>query len=169
MEIWDMVDESRNPLGKLHTRGKEILPGEYHVVVEIFTINADGRILLTQRDSLKTYPLKWESTAGSVTAGENSIDGAIRELKEETGLFVNPEKLRYLGEIKQENFFLDSYLWISSKNIDISELTLQPGEVCDAKFVTLKELEEMNKTGKIVPPVWERYQLYFEELFILQD
>ena len=38
MEIWDMVDESRNPLGKLHMRGKEILPGEYHVVVEIFTI-----------------------------------------------------------------------------------------------------------------------------------
>ena len=44
--------------------------GEFHVVVEIFTFNADAQILLTQRDPLKSYPLLWESTGGSVNAGE---------------------------------------------------------------------------------------------------
>lgn len=164
MEIWDLVDELRNPIGKQHTRGEELLPGEYHVVVEIFTVNTDGRILLTQRDSLKSYPLLWESTGGSVNAGEKSIDGVIRELEEETGLFVKPDRLLYLGEIKRENSLLDSYLWTSSKDIKIRELTLQPGEVIGAKLVTLTELEEMNINGQIVPPVWERYQLYYEEL-----
>lgn len=169
MEIWDLVDESRDTIGKLHTRGNELQRGEFHVVVEIVTFNADGRILLTQRDPLKSYPLLWESTGGSVNAGESSIDGAIRELVEETGIVVNPADLRYLGEIKNSNYFLDSYLYVSTRNIEISELILQPGEVCDAKWVTLKELEEMNKMGHIVPTVWKRYQLYFEELVNLQN
>jgi len=169
MEIWDLVDKLRNPLGKLHTRGNELQRGEFHVVVEIFTFNADGRILLTQRDLLKSYPLLWESTGGSVNAGESSINGAIRELEEETGIAVNPADLRYLGEIKKGNYFLDSYIYTSTKNIEISELSLQQGEVCDAKWVTLRELKEMNKLGHIVPTVWERYQLYFEKLVILQN
>lgn len=164
-----MVDGSRNLLDKLHTRGVELQSGEFHVVVEVFTFNADGRILLTQRDPLKSYPLLWESTGGSVNAGESSIDGAIRELEEETGIVVNPAELRYLGEIKRGNYFLDSYLYVSTRNIEVSELILQPGEVCNAKWVTLKELKEMNKMGHIVPTVWERYQLYFEELVNLQN
>lgn len=169
MEIWDLVDESRKPLGKLHTRGNELQRGEFHVVVEIFTFNADGRILLTQRDPLKSYPLLWESTGGSVNAGESSIDGAIRELEEETGIVVNPAELRYLGEIKKDNYFLDSYLYGSTRNIKVSELILQPGEVSDAKWATLEELKELNKMGHIVPTVWERYQVYFKELETLQN
>lgn len=164
METWDLVDGSRNSIGKIHMRGKALLTGEYHVAVEIFTINADGRILLTQRAALKSYPLLWESTGGSVNAGETSINGAVRELKEETGLCVKPENLQYLGELKRENSFLDSYIWISDKNIDLLELTLEPGEVSDAKFVSLKELVEMQQAGNIVSPVWERYQLYHRDL-----
>ncbi|OAN10111.1 NUDIX hydrolase [Exiguobacterium undae] len=168
MEIWDLVDESRKLLGKLHTRGNELQRGEFHVVVEIFTFNADAQILLTQRDPLKSYPLLWESTGGSVNAGEGSIDGAIRELEEETGIVVNPADLQYLGEMKKGNYFLDSYLYVSTRNIEISELILQSGEVCDAKWATLNELKEMNKMGHIVPTVWERYQLYHKELETLQ-
>ena len=164
MELWDLVDGSRNLLGKLHTRGEETRDGEYHIVVEIFTINVDGRILLTQRDALKTYPLLWESTGGSVTAGETSLQGAIRELEEETGLLVKPQDLQCIGEIKRGNYYLDSYIWKSRENIEISELKLQPGEVCDTKLVTLQELDEMNKQGLIVPLVWERYKLYFAEI-----
>lgn len=164
MEVWDLVDESRNPLGKLHTRGDEINRGEFHIVVEIFTFNADGRILLTQRGSLKSYPLLWESIGGSVNAGESSLDGAIRELEEETGIVANRADLRYLGEMKKGNYYLDSYLYVSTRNIEVSELILQPGEVCDAKWVTFTELKEMNRRRLIVPTLWQRYQLYFKEL-----
>lgn len=164
MEIRDLVDECRNPLGKFHTRGTELPPSEFHVVVEIFTINADGRILLTQRNAHKTYPLFWESTGGSITAGESSAEGAVRELEEETGIAVTPKELQYLGEIQKGNYFLDSYVFRSTRDIEIGDLILQPGEVCDAKWVTLKELEDLNKRGKIVPAVWERYQLYLNEL-----
>lgn len=164
MEIWDLVDEYRNPIGKRHVKGKELIPGEYHVSVEVFMINKDGRILLTQRSPLKTYPLLWESTGGAVHAGEKSVEGATRELAEETGLLVNSEDLQYLGEIKRENSFLDCYLWVSSEHINLHELTLQTEEVNAARLVTLTELIEMNNAGQIVPPVWERYQLFYEKL-----
>lgn len=164
MEVWDLVDKCRNPLGKFHTRGTELPPSEFHVVVEIVTINADGRILLTQRDALKTYPLLWESTCGSITAGESSAEGAVRELEEETGIAVTPKELQYLGEIKKGNYFLDSYVFRSTRDLEIGDLILQPGEVCNAKWVTLRELEDLNKKGQIVPAVWERYQLYLNKL-----
>ncbi len=164
MEVWDLVDESRNPIGKLHRKGEQFLPGEYHVSVEVHTITADGRLLVIQRDASKSYPSLWESAGGSVYAGETSMQGAVRELAEETGLLADQESLHFLGEIKREHSILDSYLWISSKLINPDQLELQPGEVSASKLVTMKELEAMNNDSQIVPPVWERYQLYYAKL-----
>ncbi|WP_158593221.1 NUDIX domain-containing protein [Planomicrobium sp. Y74] len=164
MELWDLVDGNRNKLGRTHQRGIELRSGEYHVVVEIVTINADGRMLLTQRDPVKTYPLLWEITGGSITAGESSIEGAVRELKEETGLRAVPEQLTKIGEMKYGHYFRDSYLWKSAEMIQPSEMNLQPGEVCDAKLVTFDELRRMDEQGLTVPSVIERCQLYLEDL-----
>ena len=44
MEVWDLYDGERNPLGKKHVRGNKLQPGEFHIVVEVITLNADGRI-----------------------------------------------------------------------------------------------------------------------------
>lgn len=164
MELWDLVDEHRNMLGKTHNRSIELNKGEYHVVVEIFTINADGKILLTQRDPVKSYPLLWEITGGSITAGESSVEGAVRELEEETGLLAAPEQLKKIGEIKYGHYFRDSYIWKSEKLIEPSAMKLQPGEVCDAKLVTFEELREMDESGLTVPSVLERCRLYNEDL-----
>lgn len=159
MEVWDLVDERRKPIGKLHTRGKAQQSGEYHVVVEILTVNADGRILLTQRDAAKTYPLLWETTGGSVTSGESSIQGAVRELEEETGLVAGEEELQLLGEMKYGNYFLDSYVWKRKAAIQPEDLILQRGEVCGAKLVTMAEFEEMVQQGLVVSRIWDRFQV----------
>ncbi|WP_033541678.1 NUDIX hydrolase [Planococcus sp. CAU13] len=164
MEYWDLVDEKRNSLGKTHQRDIALTPGEYHVVVEIFTINADGRILLTQRDPAKTYPLKWEITGGSITARETSAEGAARELEEETGLLAAPEQLKKIGEIKYGHYFRDSYIWRSAELIEPAAMKLQPGEVCDAQFVTFEELVKMDAAGLTVPSVLERCRLYRMDL-----
>lgn len=160
MEVWDVFDRTRTPLGKQHVRGQAMLPGEYHLVVEIFTFNKDGKLLITQRDRVKTYPLLWECTGGSVTAGETSLVGAVRELEEETGLCANPQDLHLIGSLKKNDYFLDSYLWKSPNNFELTDLRLQAGEVCGAKFVTLAEWEEMNGKKLVVPVVWERFNLY---------
>ncbi|CEG22763.1 Isopentenyl-diphosphate Delta-isomerase [Planococcus massiliensis] len=159
MEVWDLVDENKRLINKLHTRGEAQQPIEYHVVVEILTVNADGQILLTQRDAEKMYPLLWETTGGSVTAGESSIQGAVRELAEETGLVAEEKELEFLGEIRYPNYFLDSYIWKRTAPIQPEDLVLQPGEVCDAKLVTLSEFEDMVQQGLIVSRIWDRFQL----------
>ena len=87
MEIWDLYDENRNPVGHTHIRGNVIPEGCYHLVVHVWIRNSKGEYLISQRSANRpTFPLMWETTGGSVTAGEDSLTGAIREVKEEVGI-----------------------------------------------------------------------------------
>ncbi|MDJ0332371.1 NUDIX domain-containing protein [Planococcus sp. S3-L1] len=158
MEIWDLVDGARKPLGKKHVRGELVEQDEYHIVVEILTLNKDGKLLVTQRDEAKTYPLLWEFTGGSITTGETSRIGAVRELEEETGIFAEPSKLHHISSMKKHPYYLDSYVWKSPNLLNLTDLKLQAGEVCGAKFATLAEWEEMNSQQLVIPTVWERYK-----------
>lgn len=168
MEYWDLVDGNRIPTGQTHERGVDIPAGCYHIVVDVFTINADGKLLLTQRDPVKTYPFLWEMTGGSVTSGETSLVGALRELEEETGLTAAHELIK-LGENKRGHYFRDSYIWKSKELLSVDDLTLQPGEVCNAKFVSLQEFEQMQTQALIIPGMWQRFKEYQKVILQLMD
>ncbi|MGE7927870.1 NUDIX hydrolase [Lysinibacillus xylanilyticus] len=86
MEIWDVYDKNKNKTNKRHVRGEKLAGGDYHVVVHVWIKNNKGEILLTKRHPDKTYPNLWECPGGSILAGESSLDGAIREVKEEIGI-----------------------------------------------------------------------------------
>ena len=45
---------------------------------------------------------KWEDTHGGVKAGEDSIDGIKRELKEELGINVDDNELRLIKTLKKK-------------------------------------------------------------------
>jgi len=155
MEKWDLFDKTRQPLNRIHNRQDKMIIGEYHIVVDIWTVNDDNEILLTLRHpDKKEYPNFWENTGGSVLAGETNNEGAIRELFEETGIIANQNELFFLGTKKEETAFVDTY--ITRKNLKISELTMQEGETIDAQWVTLDKLDEMMKSGTIALPVTER-------------
>ena len=85
-EYWDIYDKDRRKTGRFQERGKPpASPEDYHLVVEIWTVNRQGQILLTLRDPQKdAYPGLWEVTGGSALAGETSRRAACRELREET-------------------------------------------------------------------------------------
>ncbi|MFL0196265.1 NUDIX domain-containing protein [Clostridium sp. WILCCON 0269] len=155
MEKWDLFDETRQPLNKIHNRQDKMIIGEYHIVVGIWTINNHNEVLLTLRHpDKKEYPNFWENTCGSTLVGETSKAGAIRELFEETGIMANEDELLFLGTKKEETAFVDTY--IIRKDIKISELTMQEGETVKAQWVTLDKLDEMIKLGIIALPVAER-------------
>lgn len=162
MEDWDLYNEDKELLGKTIKRGEKLEEGEYHLVVGIWTVTPEGKILLTQRHPDKDFGLLWECSGGGVFAGESSIEGAVRELKEEIGVEVTEAGLQFMGSLRTKHYFVDSYLYVA--DIDLKMLNLQKEEVVDAKLVTLEEFEAMNKEGLIVEAMVAEFRLYQDKL-----
>ncbi|MBO6054991.1 MAG: NUDIX hydrolase [Oscillospiraceae bacterium] len=155
-ERWDVYDAARRRTGRTMRRADPIAPGDYHLVVHCWLQRPDGTYLLTQRAPNKGYPLLWECTGGSALAGENSLEAVVREIREETGLLVNPACARLGHTIQRDSHFLD--LWHICQAWDLSQLHLQPGETVDARWVSMEELLKLRDSGELVP-----YD-YFDEL-----
>ena len=157
MELWDLYDATRKPLRQTHPRSGVIPAGTYHIVVEIWTIDGDGNVLLTLRDPNKeTYPNKWENTGGSALSGETSRQAAVRELREETGIIAEEDELVFLGTYRTSSAFADIYLL--RRSIPVAQLKLQPGETVDAKWVTMAELDELIQDQSLALPVGKRLE-----------
>lgn len=160
MELWDVYDENRVPMGRTHVRGVPFKEGEYHLIADVWTVNGNGEILLTRRHPDKPYGLMWECTGGSVLTGESSIEGAIRELFEETGITAKQEELKLIHRIRLKERFVDTY--ITLKDVTLKDMTLQAEEVVDARFVRFEELLYMWKQGVVVPK--SRFPLYKDRI-----
>lgn len=153
-EFWDVYDKERNKTGKLVQRGVDKLKeGEYHIVVTAVILNYKNEILITQRAEFKTFPLMWECNGGSILAGETSLQGIIREVKE-VGVEFKEEDAIFLKTIERSCVPADfKDVWIFRKDIEDSEITLPDGEAVAFKWVSIDEFEEMFKDGQIVPSV----------------
>ena len=154
MELWDLLDKDRTPLGKTHPRGREYpMPeGTYHLVVYAMTVDANGRLLLTRRsDRKRSYPGFWEFTGGSAVTGEDSLTAVRRELAEETGLDIAERDVTLMTSLRVPEAFADVYLAQTGVPSDAVTVTLQEGETSDYRWVTLCEFEGMIRTG-LVPP-----------------
>jgi len=129
--------------------------GEYHIVVEVWTVDSDKNVLVTLRDPTKEeYPNKWENTGGSALAGETSRQAAVRELREETGIIAAEDELSFLGTCQEHSAFVDIYLL--RRNIPISQLTMQEGETVDAKWVSIEQLDAMIRDESLALPTGKR-------------
>ncbi|WP_165767496.1 NUDIX hydrolase [Tetzosporium hominis] len=162
MELWDVYNEKREKTGRTHVRGSvpPLAEGDYHIVIDVWTFLPDGRLLLSQRDPAKPSGLLWESTGGSITTGESSRIGAVREVEEELGLFINPDELVLLGEIIRNDSLIDVYATQLPQMIDVSDLSYQVGEVIDAQLVTKEQFFELAEEGVLTKNMLTRYELY---------
>jgi 8-oxo-dGTP diphosphatase len=158
VEFWDLYDIDKNKLERLHQRGLPLNSGEYHIVVEIWVINSKHQILLTQRSLDKTWGGYWECTSGAVTAGEDSLVGAKRELLEEIGLEIIDAQMIFLGSLIYRDWFTETYLVKS--DVSLSNLTLQDEEVINAKWVDIYEFKDMCSKELIVPHTINRFNFY---------
>ena len=146
MEFFDLYTVNRKPLGRKIMRGVPIPRGEYHIVVQVMTVNHNGEILLTQRVPEKTSGGKWECSGGCAVAGESGTEAAVRELYEETGIVADESELSLEWEMTADGMLRDFYVLV--KDVPLSELRLQDIEVCAAKWVSFERLCEMSKSGQ---------------------
>ena len=164
-EMWDAYDAQENKLGYEVRRSmaKSMPDGVYHVVVMIYTVTKDGKVLITQRSRNKTNPLKWEVTGGSIIAGESSNEGASRELYEETGLLCKPEELIALYEYTDHNkhCIYHGYINLCDKE---ERITLQPGETMDYMYVPYDEFFEFVMSDRFISSEQKRFMLHEEQI-----
>jgi 8-oxo-dGTP diphosphatase len=156
MEHWDLFDAERRSLGRTLVRGMPGTPGEFHLLVSVWTVDSRGNVLLTLRDPGKeSYPNHWENTGGSALSGETSLQAAIRELEEETGIVADEAELILLGTQTARDSFVDHYLL--KKDVSLSDIRLQDGETADVKWATILELEDMIKDLTLAKPIGEQF------------
>ena len=96
-EMWDLYDRNRNMLDRKVERGTKLNDDEYHLVSNAWIRNSKGKFLISQRVEWKSHPLMWECTGGSVIMGEDTYQGAIREVKEELGIDVSNVPYAFVG------------------------------------------------------------------------
>lgn len=162
-ELWDIYDKNKKKTGRVVEREKyRFKEGEYHIVVTGIIMNSKNEILISKRAAHKKFGLMWECNGGSILAGETSLEGIIRELKEELGIEFLKREAIFLKEIRRDKIPPDfKDLWLFKRNIDLKEITFLDGEAIDAKWVTIEEFTKMHKTKEIIPTVdfgLEEYQ-----------
>lgn len=69
---------------------------------------AGVEILLLKRAPDRIYPRIWQPVTGRLEEGERIVDGALRELVEETG--IDPTGIQVLYSLDQVNIFLAEHL-----------------------------------------------------------
>ena len=148
-EIWDLYSENRELLGKDHIRGEQLPIDGYHLVVHVWIRNSKGEYLISQRSANRpTYPLMWECVDGSVVKGEDSLQGVLREVKEEVGIDLLPEKGQVvLSDIKKIEFgkvvneIVDVWLFDYDGEVDLDNATTD--EVAQVAWMNREQIKEL--------------------------
>ncbi len=162
-ELWDAYDRDGNPLGFDLVRGKPLPEGVYHLVVEVLAVTNDGQVLLTKRHPDKAWGGLWEYTGGSVLKGETPVQGALRELREETGIAVSAQDLHpvYVDTWPETaGMGAGSSIYHSFVTFfDPAEQTirLQEGETVDYKLLPYESFKQFLLEDRFVDVVRRRF------------
>ena len=148
-EIWGLYNENRELLGKEHVRGEQLPIDGYHLVVHVWIRNSKGQYLISQRSANRpTNPLMWECVDGSVVKGEDSLQGVLREVKEEVGIDLLPEKGQVvLSDIKKIEFgkvankIVDVWLFDYDGEVDLGNATTD--EVAQGAWMNREQIKEL--------------------------
>lgn len=169
-ELWDIYDINKKKIGRTAERDVyQFKEGEYHIVVTGIIINSKNEILISKRAEHKKFGLMWECSGGSILAEETSLEGIIRELKEELGIEFSKKEAIFLKEIRRDKLPPDfKDLWLFRRDIDKREITFPDGESIDAKWVTIDEFVKMYENKEIVPTIDFGIEEYYKALSLKQ-
>ena len=172
-EMIDVLDEyTGEKTGEVISKNEAHSKGIWHGSIHVLIVNNDKTKTLLQKRCAekKLYPNTWDiAVGGHISAGEDDITSAKRELEEELGL--NPEELkiekvdRITEKLVNNGVISNEYvsIFIVYADIDINDITLQVEEVSEAKWCSKKELNKFIEDKVIIPHVRE-YEILNEVL-----
>ena len=167
MEKFDLFDIDRKNLGLKQDRDSLVtMPSQtYRQVVHVVIFNSEGKMLIQQRQVNKNpYPNMWDvSCGGSVQSGENSRQGATRELFEELSISYDFTNTRPALTINFNQGFDDFYI-INLDINDLKTLSIQNSEVQSVKWASKEDIIKLNNMSMFVP----YYESFISFLFELR-
>ena len=99
LEFFDILDEKGNKTGRIKERSLVHEDGDIHGTVHIWIRRKTEKgydLLLQKRSKQKdSFPGCYDiSSAGHISAGDEPLETALRELEEELGIKAEPEQLK---------------------------------------------------------------------------
>ena len=132
--------------------------GSLHATVHMWIVRSNEKsgydVLLQKRSQTKdSNPGSYDiSSAGHVDAGDEILESAVRELKEELGIEAKPEELHYIGvhygAFEAEFYgkmFRDrelSSVYVYTEPVEIENLKLQKEEVEAVRWMDYEECRQ---------------------------
>ena len=130
-------------------------PGIYGVVhfanaaAGVIVLDDQDRTLLVGQHRYTLDEVSWEIPEGGVPDGETSIDGAKRELLEETGLqaatWMELARLTLSNSVSDER----AVLYLATDLTQTDEASPEPSEALDLRWVPFREALAMTLDGRI--------------------
>ena len=172
-EIIDVLNEyTGEKTGQTILKKEAHKNGTWHGSIHILIVNSNcDKTLLQKRCETKDlYPNTWDiAVGGHISAGEDDLTAAKRELEEELGLDSSKYKLEFVGKTieKLNNNGVISNEWVSIfvlyADIDINSIVLQKEEVSEIKWCSKEELNSFIENTLIIPHIKE-YEILNELL-----
>lgn len=140
VEMFDLVDKEDNVIGQASRDEAHSNPEIIHRVVHLLVLNKQGQLLVHQRSFQKEYGAgEWQlMSGGHVSSGENRVEAAVRELKEETGFEGQ------ILEIAQHLFNFEKENELASLHVCLVDGEPVPNEeVEEFNFINFNEISEL--------------------------
>ena len=134
----DVLNELGEFTGEVATRNECHEKGLWHRAVYAFVIDKRGNVLLQKRSTnKKMWPNMWDVTVGvHVDSNEFGRQALIREAKEELGIDIQDDEIKYLissTSINKKKNIIDKHY---------NECYLITKEISEVKYFTKKEILE---------------------------
>lgn len=153
-ELWQLYDEQGRPLtGKGETKNNVFTKGLLHGASHVWMWrmgDAGPEVLLQKRSATKrTWPNCYDiSAAGHIDLGEDPLQAAVRETKEEIGLDITPDQLHHIGVhrahmVAPTGDFENEFEWLYLLQLPSDNtFTMQEVEVASVEWKPLQEFKQ---------------------------
>ena len=138
MEIRDLYDDNKKLTNETIKKGEKVPKGRYYITVVVWIENSNNEFLIQKTSKQKgSY---YSTTGGHVIHNETPIESIIREIKEELGLTIGKDNIKFINQEKHPQAPCLFNIYELNMNIDISNLTLQKEEVEKVQWLTKEEV-----------------------------
>ncbi len=114
----------------------------------VLAVDAKKRVMLVRQYRLPAEGYLWELPAGKIDPGENALQAAKRELKEETGLRARKWK-KLVSYFASPGFVAEKMNLFLATELESGEATPMDDERIEQRWFTRAELERLIGAGKI--------------------